>query len=183
VAGGKSVLAGFWDKIGVNWDGVQYGENADILSFNESFDTRGEERFNALMDNIYNGFVQRVAAGRDMKTENVEEVARGRVWTGAQALDNGLVDETGGLTTAIAAAKRLAGIDADANITLTRFPARLTGWEAFRQFFGTGAETAQTLALINELASSPEARAILKARAEADQAGRVQARSPELELR
>ena len=101
VAGGKVVLAELWEKIGVNWDGVQFGENADLMSFNERFDERGEERFNALMDNIYSGFIERVAEGRDMDIENVDEIARGRVWTGAMARDIGLVDEIGGLDNAL----------------------------------------------------------------------------------
>jgi len=181
---GKLVIDGTLDRIGVNIEPLTVGgEFAGALSAQRAFTDTQEAALRADLERNYQLFIDKAAEGRGLTPEAVDAIARGRVWTGAQALDNGLVDETGGLTTAIAAAKRLAGIDADANITLTRFPARLTGWEAFRQFFGTGAETAQTLALINELASSPEARAILKARAEADQAGRVQARSPELELR
>ena len=73
-------------------------------------------------DLFYADFVARVAEGRDLDVEAVDEVARGRVWTGADALERGLVDELGGLRTAVRRAKVLAGIDADAEVEIVNYP-------------------------------------------------------------
>ena len=73
-------------------------------------------------DLIYADFVQRVAEGRNLSTEAVDAVARGRVWTGADALERGLVDELGGLRTAVRRAKVLAGLDEDAEVRVASYP-------------------------------------------------------------
>jgi len=101
VAGGKFALNGMWDKIGVKWDGVQYGDNAGVWSFNEPFSKSGTALINRTMDVIYDGFIARVAEGRNMTVEQVDAVAGGRVWTGRQAVEKGLVDELGGLDTVL----------------------------------------------------------------------------------
>lgn len=101
VAGGKVSLAELWKKIGVNWDGVQYGDNADMFSFNQKFDKAETARFNALMDNIYDNFLTRVAEGRHMSMKDADLIARGRVWLGGMALNVGLVDALGGLNDAL----------------------------------------------------------------------------------
>ena len=101
VAGGKVALRGLWDKVGVKWDGVQYGRNADMMSFNEPFSASGGELVNRTMDIVYDGFVARVAEGRKMTPAQVDMVARGRVWSGKQAAANGLADELGGLDVAL----------------------------------------------------------------------------------
>lgn len=129
VAGGKVVLQELWRKIGVNWDGVQYGANADLMSFNRKFDAEGERRFNALMDNIYNGFIERVAEGRDMKPETVDDIARGRVWSGLMARDLGLVDEIGGLAAALDYAAQDAGAEDRGGINVIVMPKPKTTFE------------------------------------------------------
>lgn len=101
VAGGKVVFQQIWEKLGVNWDAVQYGDNADMMSFNLPFSQEGEARMDKLMDSTYEAFIARVAEGRDMTPEAVDEIARGRVWTGNQAKGIGLVDELGGLAEAL----------------------------------------------------------------------------------
>ena len=63
-----------------------------------------------------------MADGRKLTVEEVDEIARGRVWTGADAAERGLVDELGGLRTAIRRAKILAGLDADAKVKITAYP-------------------------------------------------------------
>ncbi|MGB0720088.1 MAG: signal peptide peptidase SppA [Bdellovibrionales bacterium] len=101
VLGGKFSLAGLWDKVGVNWDRIKWGENAGLWSFNRSFSEGEAERFNAMLDQIYDGFLQRVATGRGMDVEDVDKVAGGRVWSGRRAIQMGLADEVGGLTDAL----------------------------------------------------------------------------------
>ena len=70
----------------------------------------------------YDDFVGKVAAGRGMEYDEVERIARGRVWTGREGKNNGLVDELGGLETAIRIAKRSAGLDPDEIVDLVQFP-------------------------------------------------------------
>lgn len=101
VAGGKVSLAQLWPKIHVNWDSVKWGENADMWSFNKPYSEAQTERMNMVMDSIYDGFIRVVAEGRGMPEEAVERVAKGRVWTGRQALEHGLIDEIGGLDAAL----------------------------------------------------------------------------------
>src|SRR5574337_1522669 len=74
------------------------------------------------MDHIYDVFVSRVAEGRHLTAERVNEIGRGRVWTGAQAKENGLVDELGGFMTAVQAAKQAAGIEASKEVQLVFYP-------------------------------------------------------------
>ena len=110
VAGGKVNLAGLWNRFGVNWEGVSFGQTADMWSFNHAFTPAETARVNGMLDSIYNAFVARVAEGRHMTVAQADKVARGRVWTGRQAKDKGLVDELGGMDTALDYAARKIGL-------------------------------------------------------------------------
>lgn len=101
VVGGKFALDEMWNKLGVNWEGVSWGQNSGIWSFNTPFTPSEAERFNAMLDQVYNAFVARVAKGREMSPESVEKIAKGHVWTGAKAVEIGLADEIGGLNDAL----------------------------------------------------------------------------------
>ncbi|MDB2683025.1 signal peptide peptidase SppA [Alphaproteobacteria bacterium] len=102
VVGGKVALQELWNKIGVNWDrSVSWGENSGIWSFNTPFSESEAAQMDAMLDHIYDSFVTRVAKGRGMDYAAAEKLAHGRVWTGQQALDVGLVDEIGGLEEAL----------------------------------------------------------------------------------
>ena len=96
--------------------------NADAWSVNKPFTAEQHAHVEAEADLFYTDFVERVAEGRDMTVEAVDAVARGRVWTGADAKERGLVDELGGLRTAIERAKVLAGFDADTEVKVVRYP-------------------------------------------------------------
>jgi protease IV len=98
---GKLVIAGVLDKIGVTEDAAQHGANAAMFSALTDFSPQAEGRLNAFLDATYAGFKQRVATGRHLTTAEVEAVAKGRVWTGAEAKANGLVDMLGGYETAL----------------------------------------------------------------------------------
>ena len=104
------VLAGLWDKLEINWGEVKFGDNAGILSANHKFSEREKEVFNRSLDNVYRDFTAKVAAARNISPEKMDKLARGRVWTGIQAVENGLADEIGGIDRAIAYAKQLGGI-------------------------------------------------------------------------
>ena len=89
---------------------------------NAPFTAEQHAHVEAEADLFYTDFVQRVAEGRNLTVEAVDAVARGRVWTGADAMERGLVDELGGLRTAMRRAKVLAGFDADAEVKLVGLP-------------------------------------------------------------
>lgn len=126
VAGGRFVLEDFFERLGVTWDRVQVGESAGYMGGIEDFTEEEWARFQASLDRIYDGFVQRVAEDREMDPAQVDAAARGRVWTGRDALDRGLVDELGGFETAVAAARELAGLEPEGRVQLTVYPAEPT---------------------------------------------------------
>lgn len=98
---GKVSLGGLWEKLGINWQSIRYGDNAGMFSMNEPLDAKGRARMNALIDQTYDQFLTRVAEGRGMTKEEARVVAKGRAWTGAQAKERGLVDALGGQADAL----------------------------------------------------------------------------------
>jgi protease-4 len=177
VLGGKVVLDGTFNLVGLNTERIAVGgEYATAFSSQVEWTETQRAAYRDQMANIYEDFTQRVADGRDLPLERVLEIARGRVWTGAQAIDIGLVDEIGGFRAAVEAAKELAGIEPESGVQLRRFPNELTPIEAFSAMFGLSAETAETAARLNALMELPEVRAAIEAR-ETVGDGRAQLRS------
>ncbi len=119
---GKLIARGLKERLGVGSDSVRTNDNADAWSVNAPFTPEQQALVEAEADLFYRDFVQRVAQARHMSVEAVEKVAQGRVWTGADALERGLVDELGGLRTAVRRAKVLAGVDADTEAELVSYP-------------------------------------------------------------
>ncbi|MAK65047.1 MAG: signal peptide peptidase SppA, partial [Maricaulis sp.] len=172
VLGGKVVLDGTFDMVGLNVETVSVGgEYATAMSSAEAWTETQRAAYRAQMEQVYEDFTQRVADGRDLPLERVLEIARGRVWTGAQALDLGLVDEIGGFRDAVAVAKQLAGIAPESDVRLRRFPRERTPLEAFQEMFGVTADTAETAARLNALMELPEVQAALQARQASQQTG------------
>ena len=122
VVTGKLVTRELKERLGVGSDSVRTNANADAWSGNSPFTPEQHALVEAEADLFYDDFVNRVAQARGLTVEQVEEVARGRVWTGVDALERGLVDELGGLRTAVRRAKVLAGLDADAEVLLAGYP-------------------------------------------------------------
>ena len=116
VFGGKLVLEGLLEKLGVHTGTVQQGANALMYSPRRPFSDAERERFAATIDAIYADFVAKVATGRSRSISQIEEVARGRVWTGRDAVRAGLVDELGGLRDAVRIASARAGLTDDAPV-------------------------------------------------------------------
>ncbi len=119
---GKLVVRDLKDRLGVGSDTVRTNANADAWSIDAPFTPQQQARQEADADLFYTDFVQRVADGRNLTTKDVEVVARGRVWTGADALERGLVDELGGFRTAVRRAKVLAGLDPDDEVRVLSYP-------------------------------------------------------------
>jgi len=147
VFGGKFVLAQLWEKIGVNWDSVSSGDNARMWSVNAPFTGREKARFEAMLDNIYESFIVRVMAGRKMTREQVLAVAEGYVWTGRQAKEKGLVDELGGLDTAIELARTAAKLPPGQEVHIERFPAPKSTLELFIQLATEGVSLAPNISI------------------------------------
>lgn len=122
VFAGKPVVEDLLDRYGVNVGTIQRGENADMFALTEPFDARGEAKLERFLDQIYAAFVQGVAEGRGLDPARVDEIAQGRVWTGAQAAEIGLVDRLGGMDTAFALVREELGLEADAPLAVTRLP-------------------------------------------------------------
>ncbi len=119
---GKLVTRDLKDRLGVGSDAVRTNANADAWSANAAFTPQQQAMVEAEADLFYDDFVRRVAEARGMTVEAVDAVARGRVWTGADAHQRGLVDELGGLRTAVRRAKVLAGLDIEEKVRLVGYP-------------------------------------------------------------
>ncbi|SON58805.1 Protease 4 [Mycobacterium simulans] len=119
---GKLVVRDLKDRLGVRSDTVRTNANADAWSINAPFTPQQQAHREAEADLFYTDFVDRVAQGRNLSAEAVDIVARGRVWTGADALERGLVDELGGFRTAVRRAKVLAGLDEDTEVRIVSYP-------------------------------------------------------------
>jgi protease-4 len=117
VFGGKLVLRDALDRVGLTTGAVQQGAHALMFSSRRGFAEDERERLAATVDAIYDDFVGKVAAGRDRPVTDIEAVARGRVWSGRDAVEIGLVDELGGLRDAVRIARERAGLPADAPVT------------------------------------------------------------------
>ena len=113
-------MAGLHDKLGIGHQWVQRGAMAGLYSALAPFSAEERARVRRDMGATYARFKALVAEGRAMTEEQVEEVARGRVWTGAQALEVGLVDQLGDFETALAAAKELAGLEPEREYTVVQ---------------------------------------------------------------
>jgi protease-4 len=111
VFGGKLVLGGLLDKIGVHTVVLKRGKHAGLFSSLTRFSDSERALLRRHMQHTYDTFVNRVAKGRRMSYDAVHRVGQGRVWSGKQARDVGLVDALGGLDEAVAAAAKLAGLD------------------------------------------------------------------------
>jgi protease-4 len=114
VFGGKAVTAGLTDKLGLTYGSVQEGRNALMYSTHRRFDDTEIERLDAFLDHVYADFTAKVADGRKMTPDDVHAIAKGRVWSGADAANIGLVDTLGGLRDAVRVARERAGLPADA---------------------------------------------------------------------
>ena len=129
VLGGKLVTSELWEKIGLSFDGVETSANASMWSAIHDYDEAQWARHSAWLDRVYEDFTSKVAEGRGLSLEHVQEIAKGRVWTGVQAKELGLVDELGGFPMALGLAREALGLAADAPIQLQTFPKPRSFWE------------------------------------------------------
>lgn len=163
VFGGKFVLADALARFGVDTRQIGVGgDYASAFSASQPFSPSQRAAFAAGMDRTYEDFIARVSTGRKLPAERVREIARGRVWTGAQALPLGLVDQLGGVTEAVAKAKELARIPADQSVRFKRFPEQKSPWEALSEAFGVQSEAARALVMLGGVMADPQAQSVLR---------------------
>jgi protease-4 len=130
VLGGKMVTSGLWDKVGLSWDEVHQGNNATMFTGTHDFTPAEWARFEAWLDRVYVDFTGKVADGRKLPKEKVLEIAKGRIWSGTDAKNLGLVDELGGYDTALKLVKKAAGIPDGDEVKLIVFPRPKTFFQA-----------------------------------------------------
>jgi protease IV len=141
----KFVIDGTLKKLGMNLEGVSQGKYADMYSPKRPFTPEERARMVENMQATYDTFVEKAAQGRNTTPEKIDAIGQGRVWTGRQAKQIGLVDELGGLDRAVALAKQRAKIAQDAEVELVIYPPKKSFYELVRDPFGS-ADRAGTLA-------------------------------------
>jgi protease-4 len=162
VVAGKLATREAWHRVGVNWEELHLGQNATFGVPDDPYTDSERERLKATLDSIYEEFKSLVSEGRSLDPTAVEELARGRIWTGAQALERGLVDALGGIHRALELARELAGIAPDAGLAVRvyprkrgiRLPERKESSEPVRQL------TATLLDLVDAVTASSRTPAI-----------------------
>jgi protease IV len=120
----RFTLHGLYDKIGMDKQLLTRGRYADIDSDYVALSDAERQKLTGQIDAFYRAFVSRVADGRKKPFDQIEPLAQGRVWVGAQAKDNGLVDQLGGLDRAIEVLKQQAHMSASDRVTLVPYPGR-----------------------------------------------------------
>ena len=181
VFGGKFALGEAASRFGVDLrqTGVG-GEYASAFSMGQPFTNAQRAAFAGWMDRIYANFIGRVAAGRKLPVERVQEIAKGRVWTGVQARQLGLVDEVGGFYQAVERAKTLAKLSGD--VPLRRMTPTEGAFEALQKALGVSANSARTLAAAAWIFGDPRAAAVIdqitEAKLRSSNAGTVLAPTP-----
>ncbi len=127
VVAGKFITDGFWEKVGITSDEVVRGRHATFYSAKRPYSPEERAIFRTWLDRIYTDFVGKVAESRGTTYERIHEIAQGRVWTGEDALELGLVDELGGLSLAVRRAVELTGAEEGETARLVVLPPR-RGW-------------------------------------------------------
>lgn len=165
VFGGKFDVGPALARFGVDMRQLGVGSPyAGAFSPGQSFTPEEDAAFGRWMDRIYDNFLIRVSQGRRLPLQQVQAIARGRVWTGAQARELGLVDQVGGFYEAVARAKALAGLTGE--VRLRRMTPQATPFSAIAKLLGVESSQARALAAVGGVLDDPRARPVLDAVAE-----------------
>src|SRR5437588_2427688 len=156
VVGGKPVVKGFYDWAGITNEYVLRGTNAGMFRESEKFSDSERAKFQEFLKGTYDDFTSKVAKGRNKDQAYIDSIGQGRVWTGKQGKDNGLVDEYGGLDKAVEVAKQLANIPANKGVQRIVRPVPPSFWEQLFSGSGDDDSEAETKNQQNVLAALPE---------------------------
>jgi len=140
----KFVIDGTLKKLGMNMEGVSQGKFAGMYAPTRPFTAEERQRMTENMQATYDTFVEKAAQGRNTTPEKIDAIGQGRVWTGRQAKEIGLVDELGGLDRAVALAKQRAKIAQDTEVELVIYPPRKSFYEVLSDPFGNSSSSAST---------------------------------------
>jgi protease-4 len=138
---GKFVTGGSFAKLGANIEATSDGKNAQITSPDRRFTDEERAKITESMQAFYDQFVEKAAEARKTTPEKIDQVAQGRVWTGQQAKQVGLVDQLGGLQDAINVAKQRARIPADEEVEVVMYPPRRSIYEVLSELSDSPAST------------------------------------------
>jgi protease-4 len=162
VFGGKFALGEALAHFGVDQRSLGVGGDfASAFSSGQEFSPKQSTQVSAWLDRIYAGFVDRVATGRKLSPDRVREIAKGRVWTGAQAKQIGLVDALGGFYDAVREAKRLSGLPLDRPVALKTLPAKRSMFDAFSRAIGVSSASVRMVAASAWLLGDPRAQGVM----------------------
>lgn len=129
VISAKPAMGGLFEKIGITTDVISRGERAGLFSLTETMSPEDRKVMQELLEETYDQFVSKAAEGRNMDRDDLEALAQGRVYTGRMAAENGLIDGVGTLADAVIAAKKAAGLKADADVEIQTLPEPKTFFE------------------------------------------------------
>ncbi|HKM86842.1 MAG TPA: signal peptide peptidase SppA [Terriglobales bacterium] len=183
VLGGKMLTSGLWDKVGLSWDEVHDGENATMFTGTHDYTPAEWGRFQTWLDRVYVDFTSKVADGRKLPKEKVLEIAKGRIWSGQDAKNLGLVDELGGYDTALKLVKKAIGISEGDEVKIVVYPRPKTFFESVIQRHGAdnsdkeavGQTLARILQVVQPVARQLEAAGIKGKHDEQDDVLRMKA--------
>lgn len=136
IFGGKFVQSGLYGKLGASIDSTSHGRFAEMESPARPFTPEEAKKLQHQLQAFYDRFIEKVAESRGKTPAEIHKIAQGRVWTGQQAHQNGLVDALGGLDRAVALAKERAKIDPNTEVELVPFPPRKSFYEALTEQWG-----------------------------------------------
>ncbi|HKO09962.1 MAG TPA: signal peptide peptidase SppA [Alphaproteobacteria bacterium] len=159
VFGGKLVIKGLLEKLGISVDAVQFGANAAIWSSDQDFTPEGWNRLEASLDAVYKDFTSKVVAARGLDASRIPEIAKGRVFTGAQARKLGLVDALGGFPQALELAREALHLKPEEPVQLREYPPRGREFRELlhRLFAGEGIGAASLASLLARELAAPAA--------------------------
>src|SRR5829696_3606152 len=144
----KFVIDGTLKKLGMNMEGVSRGKYAEMYSPIRPFSPEERTRMMENMQATYDTFVEKAAQGRNTTPEKIDAIGQGRVWTGRQAKEIGLVDELGGLDRAVALAKQRAKIAQDAEVELVIYPPKKSIYDVLTDPLGNADRSSTIAALL-----------------------------------
>jgi protease-4 len=147
IYGGKFVTGGVYEKLGAKIESTSIGRHAEINGPARPYNAEELKKLREYLQSFYDQFVEKVAESRHSTPEKIDALAQGRVWTGRQAKQNGLVDELGGLDRAVAVAKQRAKIAADSDVELVVYPPRRSFYELLSEQFSGSSESMQSAAV------------------------------------
>jgi len=148
IYGGTIVTGGTFGKLGMNVESVSIGKHAEMNSPVKPYSEEDRAKLDEQLRAFYDQFIEKAAASRRKKPEEIDAIAQGRVWTGRQAKDLGLVDVLGGLDKAVAIAKDRAKIPAGEHVELVIYPPRRNLYDLLMSSFSGMDERAQLAALL-----------------------------------